>query len=231
MNGCLIVASVELLVEAALVGVVRVVEVVESAFVLLFFGGRFLFSFFPFLPFRLVLLDGFRFLLVDRGCVDVPCLFHIPVLFQVDIAGVVEGFFRLQSEGIVARIVFSVAVAVNEQTCIIFCRKQVEEHCAAVFHRHGQYRLVGAGKQFYTGQRILWQTGDVERQVAVFFNGADREFLFERCRKESVNVGNTDSVDAQFVAGSRFPFLAEAECTPVDGRVAEGHLRSRAYPL
>ena len=67
------------LVEELLVRIVGVHEVVESAFVLIIvcFGRRRLG--FPFIAFRLVFLNSFRFLPVDGKGINVPSLFDVPV--------------------------------------------------------------------------------------------------------------------------------------------------------
>ena len=143
-------------VVAEIIGIpqVRVVwigEIAESVFFILVGLGLFGVHFFPFLSFRFVLLYSFRLLLVDRGGVDVPRLFHVPVFLQVDGSWVVDRFLRLQMHIVVSGVVFSVSVSVDKQAGVVFSGEQVEQLGAVVFHRSPQHDFLRSVEKLYNG--------------------------------------------------------------------------------
>jgi len=97
--------------------------VVKEFVLFLFIGGTLVRV--TFLAFGLVLLYFLRFLLVHRELVYIPALLNGPVLFQVDLLGVVVHLFGLYRVGYGASGPFAVIVGVDEKSGIISAWREV----------------------------------------------------------------------------------------------------------
>jgi hypothetical protein len=86
-----------------------------------------------------------RLLLGQRGGVDIPGLFDLPVLHDLVHLGRIINFFGLPLFGIITGIPHSVVVRVDYDTGIILIRLQVhKEHSAVFYFRFADGRVSGA---------------------------------------------------------------------------------------
>ena len=96
-----------------------------------------------------VLEDGSRLLLVNCRAVDIPCLFLVPVLLDVECLGIIKRCFRLCQGGVVSGVVSAVSVAVLYHPGVVLPRIQEGEIGASVFHQGGAFQLVAGTEQFH----------------------------------------------------------------------------------
>ena len=129
---------------------------------------------------RLILRYLKRLLLGQRGGVDIPCLFDLPVLHDLVHFGRIINFFGLSLFDIITGIPHSVAVCVDHDTGIILIGLQVHEEYSAVFYFRFADRGVSTTEQFDESSRV--HTVDIEIEMAVFVFFLD----FELTGKEVV---------------------------------------------
>ena len=137
---------------------------------------------------RLILRYLKRLLLSQRGGVDIPCLFDLPVLHDLVHFGRIINLFGLSLFGIITSVPHSVVIRVDHNTGIILIRLQVHEEYSAVFYFRFADRGVSSAEQLDESSRV--HTVDIEIEVAVFVFLLDLELAGKEVVPLSVKAVN-----------------------------------------
>ena len=105
--------------------------------------------------FRLLFGDLTRLLTVTGHAIHLPSLRHIPLLFTLNLSGIVVHSLSLEIGIIIARIPNAIAVVVYESTHIILARLDKSKEGLMVLHMHLLHRRIATTQQLNDGQRVV----------------------------------------------------------------------------